>query len=96
IGVGSELTNLDAIAQSGGTKSALIVPVGNPAQIQADFTKAINQIKASALTCDYKIPAPPAGETFDRGKVNVQHVPSGGTGTTLSYNQTCAGGTGWK
>jgi hypothetical protein len=96
IGVGSELTNLDTIAQSGGTKNALIVPVGNPAQIQADFTKAVNQIKASALTCDYKIPAAPAGETFDRSKVNVQHVPTGGAGTTLAYNQTCAGGTGWK
>lgn len=96
IGVGSELSNLDDIAAGGGTKSALIVPVSNPAQLQADFTKAINQIKASALTCDYKIPAAPAGETFDRSKVNVQHIPNGGTGTTLGYNQACTGGTGWR
>jgi hypothetical protein len=96
IGVGDELTNLDAIASGGGTTSALIVSVSNPTQIQADFTKAINAIKASALTCDYGIPAAPAGETFDRSKVNVQHVPASGTASTVGYNQGCAGGTGWQ
>lgn len=96
IGVGDALTNLDQIATGGGTKSALIVSTTNPSQIQADFTKAINQIKASALTCDYKIPAAPSGETFDRSKVNVQHTPTGGAADTLTYNQACTGGTGWK
>lgn len=95
IGVGNELSSLNDIAVGGGTKSALIVNTSNPAQIQADFTKAIEQIKASALTCDYKIPAAPSGETFDRSKVNVQHITGGAT-ATLSYNQTCANGTGWK
>ncbi len=96
IGVGSALSNLNEIAVGGGTTSALIVPVDNPTQIQADFTKAINQIKASALTCDYKIPAAPAGETFDRSKVNVQHTPTGSAASTLTYNQACTGGTGWQ
>jgi hypothetical protein len=95
IGVGSELSSLNDIAVGGGTKSALVVNTSNPAQIQADFTKAIEQIKASALTCDYKIPTAPAGETFDRSKVNVQHITSAAT-DTLSYNQACTGGTGWK
>lgn len=96
IGVGNALSNLDEIASGGGTKAALIVPVDNPTQIQTDFTKAISQIKASALTCDYKIPAAPSGETFDRSKVNVQHTPAGAAASTLTYNQTCAGGTGWQ
>ena len=96
IGVGDALTNLDQIASGGGTKNALIVSTTNPSQIQADFTKAINQIKASALTCDYKIPAAPAGETFDRSKVNVQHTLTGAAPDTLAYNQACTGGTGWK
>jgi hypothetical protein len=96
IGVGNELDSLRDIAAGGGTKDALIVSVSNPAQIQADFTKAINQIKASAVTCDYKIPAAPAGETFDRAKVNVQHTPTGAAAATLQYNQACTGGTGWK
>ena len=96
IGVGSALSNLNDIAAGGGTTSALIVPVDNPSQIQADFTKAINQIKASALTCDYKIPAAPAGAAFDRAKVNVQHTPAGGGAGTLTYNQACTGGAGWQ
>jgi hypothetical protein len=96
IGVGNALTNLNEIAAGGGTTSALIVPVDNPTQIQSDFTKAINQIKASALTCDYKIPAAPSGETFDRSKVNVQHTPTGGAAGTLTYNQACTGGAGWQ
>lgn len=96
IGVGDKLGNLNEIAVGGGTKAALVVTAANAAQIQADFTKAINAIKASALTCDYKIPAAPAGETFDRAKVNVQHLPAGGAAATLGYNQTCAGGAGWK
>lgn len=95
IGVGNQLASLDEIAVGGGTKSALVVQTSNPAQIQADFTKAIEQIKASALTCDYKIPAPPNGEQLDRAKVNVQHVTGGAT-DTLSYNQACTGGTGWQ
>jgi hypothetical protein len=96
IGVGDALTNLDEIAVGGGTKSALIVSTADPTKIQADFTKAIETIKASALTCDYKIPAAPAGETFDRAKVNVQHTPNGGAAGTLNYNPTCTGGTGWR
>ncbi len=96
IGVGDELTSLNDIAASGGTKNALIVSVNNPSQIEADFSKAIAQIKASALSCDYKIPAPPSGETFDRSKVNVQHIPDGGTPGTLGYNASCTGGAGWK
>jgi len=96
IGVGDALSNLNDIAVGGGTKAALVVSQSNAAQIQADFAKAINQIKASALTCDYKIPAAPSGETFDRSKVNVQHTPTGAAAATLQYNQACTGGTGWK
>jgi hypothetical protein len=94
IGVGNELSSLRDIAVGGGTKDALIVSTSNPAQIQADFTKAINQIKASALTCDYKIPAAPAGSTFDRAKVNVQHTEAGAAAATLQYNQDDAANPG--
>lgn len=96
VGVGDQLSNLNQIAASGGTKSAFVVSVGNPAQTQSDLTKAINEIRNSALSCDYGIPAPPSGETFDRNKVNVQYTPGGGTATSLNYNQSCSGGTGWK
>lgn len=95
IGVGDALSNLDQIAEGGGTQKALIVADQNPTQIQADFQKAIQTIKQNALACDYKIPAPPNGETLETGKVNVVYK-SGSASETISYNQSCAGGTGWK
>jgi len=96
IGVGN-LGNLNEIAVGGGTKSAFIVSTGDPTKTQTELAKAINDIKQSAMTCDYKIPAAPAGETFDRAKVNVQHLATGSAAaSTLTYNQSCAGGTGWR
>jgi len=96
IGVGDELGNLNDIAVGGGTKSAFIVSTGNPAETQAQLLGAIKAIKQQALACDYKIPAPTAGATLDRSKVNVQHVPTGGAPGTLTYNQACTNGTGWR
>lgn len=95
IGVGNQLTSLKEIAVGGGTQNAFIVNVSEPAQIQADFLKAVNTIKASALSCDYEIPAPPAGEQLDRSKVNVLYK-SGSATDTIPYNQSCAAGTGWQ
>lgn len=96
IGVGNQLTSLKEIAAGGGTKDAFIVNANNPQQIQQDFLKAINTIKASALACDYEIPAPPTGEQLDRDMVNVIYKADGNP-TTLPYNQACGdGATGWK
>jgi hypothetical protein len=95
IGVGNLLSNLDQIAEGGGTQKALIVADQNPTQIQADFQKAIQSIKQSALSCDYSIPTPPNGEQLETGKVNVVYK-NGTTNETLQYNQSCAGGTGWR
>ncbi|MBX3208829.1 MAG: VWA domain-containing protein [Labilithrix sp.] len=95
IGVGNQLTSLNEIAVGGGTTSAFIVNANDPNQIKQDFLTAINAIKTSALSCDYEIPAPPAGEQLDREKVNVVYK-SGGTTDTLDYNASCAGGAGWR
>jgi von Willebrand factor type A domain len=95
IGVGGELASLREIAVGGGTNDAFIVNTDHPAQIQQDFLAAINAIKASALACDYEIPAPPAGEELDREKVNVVYQ-AGGTSDTLIYNPSCDGGSGWR
>ncbi|MBS2020161.1 MAG: VWA domain-containing protein [Deltaproteobacteria bacterium] len=96
IGVGGALGSLDEIAVGGGTKKALIVNTGDPSKTQAELLAAINTIKNSALSCEYKIPAPPTGQAFDRAKVNVQYAPAGLVPATVGYNPTCAGGTGWK
>ncbi len=96
VGVGDLLDNLNQIATSGGTKSAFVVSVGDPAKTRSDLTNAINSIRNAALSCDYGIPAPPQGETLDPSKVNVQYTPTGGSANALQHNQSCAGGTGWR
>jgi len=91
IGVGAQLTSLNAVAQSGGTKQALIVSTSAPAQIAADFAKAVDGIRKKALACDYKLPPPPSGQVLEVGKVNVRF-----NGATLSYSSDCASGQGWR
>lgn len=76
IGVGSSLTSLNSIAAAGGTGQALIVDTasGDPTQ---QFLDALNQIRqvisvSAPVPCEWVIPPPPAGQTFDTSKVNVQ------------------------
>lgn len=75
IGVGNELSNLNAIAQGGGTNQAFIVDSGNNAEQQ--FLDALEQIKGTALGCAYSIPQPDSG-TPDYDHVNVQYTPEPG------------------
>ncbi|HXU69431.1 MAG TPA: vWA domain-containing protein [Polyangia bacterium] len=71
IGVGSELTALNAIAQAGGgTQSALLVDT--TADIQSEFSGALDQIRKVAFSCEFVIPDAPAGLQIDPNKVNVQ------------------------
>lgn len=94
IGVGNT-GNLDAIAAAGGTTKATIVSTNNPQQTSQDFETALNAIRGITLACEYQIPPPPQGETFDENKVNVEYTPQNGGPSTLTYNQDCTGGTGW-
>ncbi len=90
---GADLAQLDAIAAAGGTKKAY------DATDIALFEKQLNAIRASVLPCEVMIPAAPPGQTFDRGKVNVQYTPSGGGAVeTLPYvasAASCGPGKGW-
>jgi hypothetical protein len=68
IGVGEELTALNAIAQAGGTESAAVIATtGN---VTEKFLAALDNIRRSALACDYAIPPPSSGE-IDYDAVNV-------------------------
>jgi hypothetical protein len=82
IGVGPSLSNLDGIAAAGGTTTAFHVDTnGNANQ---DFLDAMNKIRGSVLACTYLIPPPPAGQTLDYTKVNVEYTPgAGGTPITI-------------
>lgn len=93
IGVGS-VNNLNKIAQGGGPRDAFIVQVNDPAKTQADFLAAINEIRSEAISCDITIPPPPAGETLDPLKVNVNYTPTGKPTEVLPYDEQCKSG-GW-
>lgn len=94
IGIGNT-ANLDTIAQAGGTQKATIVSTNSPQQTETDFQNALNAIRGITLACEYQIPPPPQGQTFDESKVNVVYTPTNGGPQTLTYNQDCTGGTGW-
>ncbi len=94
IGIGNT-ANLDMIAQAGGTNTATIVSTTSAQQTEQDFQNALNAIRGTTLACEYQLPAPPQGQTFDETKVNVVYTPTNGTPQTLTYNQTCSGGSGW-
>jgi hypothetical protein len=75
IGVGDALTNLHAIAQSGGSTQAFIVDTA--ADVEQQFLDALEAIKGSVLGCTFTIPEPTMGEP-DFNKVNVDYTPGGG------------------
>jgi hypothetical protein len=95
IGVGSETTNLDTIATGGGTAPATIIQTSNPAQTAQDFTKALQQIKQQALSCEYVLPQPPNGAALDVNAVNVTFTPAQAPTQTLVYSHDCANSSGW-
>lgn len=97
IGVGSSLSNLNEIAQAGGTQSAFLVDTNQ--DVNKQFLAALTTIRGAALGCSYTIPIPVKG-TPDFDKVNVQYTPGGGGKAALfpkvANAADCpAGGDGW-
>ncbi|HVH44562.1 MAG TPA: vWA domain-containing protein [Labilithrix sp.] len=73
IGVGGELTALNAIAVAGGTGSATLVDTGGNAQ-QA-LLAALDNVRRKAIPCDYDIPP----GTIDPQSTNVTYTSAGST-----------------
>jgi len=95
IGVGSDFTNLNAIAAGGGTTQAIIVPVTDPTQTGPTFQAALNTIRAASLPCQFTIPPPPDGQQINSNTVNVVLKSSSGKQTVVPYSADCADVTGW-
>jgi hypothetical protein len=87
VGIGNT-GNLNAIAQAGGTGTALIVDSANAGQ---QFLDAMNQIRGAALTCEFTVPQPGPGQTFNASEVNVYFYPTSGTGGGIIYKVDNAG-----
>jgi hypothetical protein len=88
VGIGN-ITNLNQIAQAGGTNQALIV---DPANAGQQFLDAMNQIRGSVtqtvthtvthtttvpLECEWVMPAPGNGQQQDPNQVNVNFTTGG-------------------
>jgi von Willebrand factor type A domain len=95
LGVGDSLDNLNAIADAGGTGSAIVIKTGNPSQVGADLQKALEAIRGKNIGCDIAIPKATGGQELDYGKVNVS-LTSAGKESTLLYSQGCTDLGGWK
>lgn len=74
--------NLNVLAQAGGTGSAVVINTNqNVTQV---LQTALNQIRTTAVACEYKIPPPTVG-AIDFGKVNVQFTSGSGAATTIGH-----------
>jgi len=62
-------TNLDRIAQQGGTNKAFIVDTQKDVTVQ--FQAALDAIRGARLACEYQIPQPTGGASVDYDQVNV-------------------------
>jgi hypothetical protein len=96
IGVGSSLTALNGIAAAGGTTSAFLVDTNGNANQQ--FLDALNQIRGTALGCNYSIPLPTTGVP-DFNNVTVTYHPTSGGSKVIPHvgnMAACpASGDGW-
>lgn len=96
IGVGNLLNDLNSLASAGGTNKAYIVSTSTQSAVANEFATALSQIRGQSLACEYALPQPPAGQTLDLQKVNVQYSPAGGSAQTLKYSEACASADGWR
>lgn len=94
IGVGASLTNLNKIAEAGGTGSAYIVEVSDPEKTTSSFAAALASVRAKSAACDFTLPPAPEGKTLDYNSVNVVLASEAGKETVVPYDSSCING-GW-
>jgi hypothetical protein len=91
---GSNVTDLDLLAQVGGTGSAFVATSDNAVQMQTELVKALQVIAAQQVSCTFTLPAAGA---FDPANVVVAYTPGDGSATQnlpkLKTSASC--GKGW-
>jgi hypothetical protein len=88
IGVGEELSALNGIAEAGGTGAAAVLATGG--NVTQKFLAALDDIRTSALSCEYEIPAPSTGN-IDFDAVNVTFEDGAAAANTFFYVEEAAG-----
>jgi len=81
-------TNLDKIAQQGGTNKAFIVDTQK--DVTTQFQAALDSIRGARLACQFLIPEPTSGGTLDYGQVNVAFT-NGTKKSVVYYVKNAAG-----
>lgn len=87
-------TNLDAIAQAGGTMKAFIIDTSG--DVTKQFQTALNAIRGSSLvSCDFQVPPSTGSGGLDFDKVNLEVTSSNGQKEQLVYvdNDSACGST---
>jgi len=81
LGIGQALTNLNEIAQGGGTEAAYLVD-GTRNQV----LEALTSIRSAvAIPCDLQIPPPPENQTLNFNQVNIGICDAAGQVVTTYY-----------
>ena len=89
IGVGaSQRFNLDNFARAGGTQEALMTEDDD---VAAGFLDALKNITNEAVSCEWGLPEPPAGEALDYDEVQVIYEPFSGEDQEIPYVRTLSG-----
>ena len=89
IGIGNS-GNLDKIAAAGGTGTAYAT------NDTASLETALSTIRGAALTCDYSIPAAPAGQILDFRQVNVVYTTKDDKAILVKHSADCSDASGWR
>lgn len=77
---GAASTNLSRLAQAGGTPAPFIVSTSG--NVSGAFLAALNDIRATALACEYKIPEAERGQ-IDLDQLNVRFLTGNGSSLTI-------------
>jgi hypothetical protein len=88
IGVGAELSALNGIAEAGGTGAAAVLSTGG--NVTQKFLAALDDIRTSAISCEYEIPEPATGD-IDFDAVNVAFQDDAAPPDTFFYVDDAAG-----
>ncbi len=90
------VTDLNLLAQAGGTDMAFIIDTNDPTATSVQFKTIVDTIRDFSFSCSLAIPDPTNGEQFDKNKVNVKYTSPSLGEVPFTYDPTCpADGNGW-
>lgn len=90
------VTDLNLLAQAGGTDQAFIIDTNDPTATSAQFKMIVDMIRDFSFSCSLAIPKPANGEEFDPQKVNVKYTSPSLGEIPFVYDPNCpADGNGW-